>query len=350
MTDDEKRTILEELLSGCFYFTTKLGIYKVVSPTPEQKALGWYLAKSRCQSYSFDLISEEEATKKLDELGIWTYEDEGKLEISNKTIEDLKVDLYNAMFQLRQQESVRRRLKGIRTAIDESFNRKYYLMDKTFEFQRRLVAAQFLVGICTYDLKGNQMYKEDTFFNEDADLLQIAYSHFEKKIITEGEFREIARTSPWGGYYNFGAENVFGKPAAFLNDKQRTLIMFATMYSNARQSMDSPPDEVFEDDDMFDGWMLSERRKAEKDKEKKRADDHAGRMGKAGEVFIMAENPEEATRVAGINDFGNKMRLRDKLREVRAAAGEEIEEQNLSDVQMDLRRQMASEVVGKTGR
>jgi hypothetical protein len=55
-------------------------------------------------------------------------------------------------------------------------------------------------------------------------------------------------------------------------------------------------------------------------------------------MYLLAEDPQEANEVSRLNSFADKMRLRDRMREVKNRG--EVEELNLTDTQMKLRRQM----------
>ena len=117
--------------------------------------------------------------------------------------------------------------------------------------------------------------------------------------------------------------------------------MYSKMYDNAYQNPDCPPDEVIEDDDMFDGWMISERREREKNKKKKNLDKVTDQKG--DEIFVMADSPEDADDIVDVNDYSEKMRLRDRMRQIKASE-DMIEELDLRDVQMMLNRQLKNDL------
>ena len=251
------------------------------------------------------------------------------------------------MYNDRKKETIRTRIKGIRRATDEANKRKYSLFDKTLEHHMSLFRSKFLVGICIFDLSGKRMFDESSVLDSSSALSEIAYNEWEKNIITPEQFREVARTSPWTSYWSPFKEGVFGVSASHLNDKQRTIVMFSKMYDNAHQSMECPPDEVFEDDDMFDGWMIKERRDGEKTRKQKRADNSFdSKHSNAGEVFFSAESQNEANKIIDLNEFGEKMRLRRRSRELEVSEGP-VKEQELTDVKMKLRRQLIEEVTNK---
>jgi hypothetical protein len=75
------------------------------------------------------------------------------------------------------------------------------------------------------------------------------------------------------------------------------------MYDSAYEHPDCPDDEILNDDDAFDGWLIRERRKSEKDKGRKMVDDLVGgRHGGASEVFVLAKGKKDAARIEAAND------------------------------------------------
>jgi hypothetical protein len=128
--------------------------------------------------------------------------------------------------------------------------------------------------------------------------------------------RELAKTEPWRSQWAVGKPNPF---IGFLTNERTTLATYSRLYDDIRQrtSNDRPPDEVIDDDDMLDGWMIKERRKHEQDqadrKEKREKKFDDGR-----EIFIMAKTQAEADAIYNKNNptvRGNIKRRFDALME-----------------------------------
>ena len=107
------------------------------------------------------------------------------------------------------------------------------------------------------------------------------------------------------------------------------------MYDGAKEHPEGPDDDVLEDDDAFDGWCISERRKQEEERSKSRAEKMLpGNLKNANEVFVMANNRYEARDIHSLNDSGGKAVIQERKRALQT--NKEIKEQNLPDVQRDL--------------
>ena len=115
------------------------------------------------------------------------------------------------------------------------------------------------------------------------------------------------------------------------------------MYDNAYQSMECPPDAVFEDDDMFDGWMLDQKRKREIEQKQKSVNTINNIPDKAQEVFLTAPTREDADRIYGMNDPDARMKIKQREQMILAHNGDEVRAQDLPDTALELRKQQMEE-------
>ena len=361
MEAHERERIVAKLLSGITFFTFKEKRYKIINPTPEQLLLAEEIALEDSLSLSFkQLLSEEEAKQYLHNKKIWTYDDEKALKAAEKNLEDLKEALYKSLYNKNAQDAVRKKIKGTKKAMTEAMGRKYSISPMTLEYHRRSIKNQFLCAVCTFDEDNKQMYNTKDFGVTDSTLMERAYEARENDVITHEDMRDVARNEPWRSYWMVSKQNLFGNPmlnlfgptqseaviipSSHLNAYQRGMVAICKMYDNAAQHPDCPDDEVIDDHDMFDGWMIFENRKSEKDKKKKRLDEIADQKG--DELFFMAETKQEAREIHGVNDETEKMRLERRFDQIRRSEGV-LDETDLVDVKMSLRNQMMEQVKGQ---
>ena len=346
MLDHEKATIVEKILSGTVFFRTREVIYKIASPTRETRGLADFLANEASQDLNFSqLITKEELKETLNSKGIWTYEDDSKLKISEDTIEEIQISIYKNFFHSKAKASLKRRLIGLRQAISQANEKKSSLENVTLEAYFDFIKDRFIVGMSLYDINNNKIYDAENFFNQDSLMLDKSYDAWITEYSMFPHLREVSRTNPWKSYWDSCQSNsVFGPSTSELNIFQRNIILFSKMYDNARQSQEVPPDEVFEDDDAFDGWMAVQRKEAEKNRGKNNADKISGQKG--DEIF-MVTGKEDKDKVFNLNDHHERMTIKNKLSEVQSAGGEEIKESQLSDVQMRLQKELAEMVTNR---
>lgn len=80
------------------------------------------------------------------------------------------------------------------------------------------------------------------------------------------------------------------------------------MYENISKHPDCPPDNVINNDDLLDGWMIIEKQKREKEQTTAHVNDRLqGRHQKADEVFLPAKTKEEIDRIKNMNDTRGHM-------------------------------------------
>ena len=351
MKQNERDYYVAKLLSGSTYFTVGRNRYKIVNPNPDQVLLAEEIAREAVQQAAFrQLLTEEEATEYLHEKGIWTHENEKAYADSEDLIEDMKVELFETVFNKKACDSIRRKLTGIRKAMADGIQKKYSITAMTLEYYRRSTRDQFLAAVCTYDLEGNRVYNESNYFSADATIMERAYEARQADGIDQITMRDLARNEPWKSYWAVSKQNVFGSPSAnffgprgeeaviipssHLNQYQRAMVSISKMYDNEHQHPECPDESVINDDDCFDGWMIFENRKRQKEQKRKRLDALADKKG--DELFVMT-NKDDAGEVFELNNPGDNMRLKQRFNQIKREG--KVEEKDLFDVQMDLRRE-----------
>jgi hypothetical protein len=120
--------------------------------------------------------------------------------------------------------------------------------------------------------------------------------------------------------------------------------MFTKMYDNAREHSECPTDNIFEDDDLFDGWMILQRRENEKQKNKNRASKllEGKNLKNANEVFLVAGSQDEAQNIYDLNDPVSRNIIKERNNIVNNNKDAQIHEQNLPDVQRQLMMQQTN--------
>jgi hypothetical protein len=84
--------------------------------------------------------------------------------------------------------------------------------------------------------------------------------------------------------------------------------------------------------------MITQRRKIEKEKKQHQIDTLNPKLKNAQEVFLFANNQQEAEEIIGLNNMEGLNKMRSKISHVNKFGI--TEESKLPDVQMDLRNQL----------
>lgn len=345
MLETEKTKAVDILISGVIFFRCNKKIYKVHSPSSEMRALANFLASEASEELNFSqLLTSKQLAELYNQKGIWTYEEDEKLKASQDGIEELQIAVYKNFFNTKARDAVRRRLRGIRKVISAALMQKNILFNSSLESYYGFIKDRFLAAIALYDIQNNRIYEPDNIFKENSFMLDQAHNAWLSQYDLMSDVRGLALKGPWRHYWDTCKSiDIFGAPKSDLNIFQKNVVLFSKMYDNARESMNSPPDEVFDDHDAFDGWMASQRKESEKKKSQRNADELTKQKG--DEVF-MVTSKEDKDKVFDLNSYNEKMAMKKKLDEVRAAGGDEIKEGELSDVKMKLRQELVQMVTG----
>ena len=343
MDQDSKNFFVAQIMSGLKFFDVDGQRYKVVSPSSEIKLLGEYIYRETIQSSKYeDLITRDKAKMLLSTLDIWKSKDDKDFEDLEKYSDDLKIQLYQAFYKSKTQEDIRKKLKRTGNILQKAMVKKHSLEHATIEYHAYLTKKQFITALCILDKNNKNIYTEKDFWLSDPYILNGIINKMDSESISIPEFRDMAQNEPWRSLWTIGKEKVFGIPIKDLNDDQKTLVSFSKMYDNAYESTDCPPDDVFKDNDMFDGWMLLQKRQRENDKKQQDLDKITGQHGDAGEVFVVAETAEDIDRIQSLNDTGTRKQLANKFNYIKSQEGP-VQEKDLPDVKMALRQQAAEQ-------
>jgi len=246
-------------------------------------------------------VSNELCSKDIDE----------NLKKIEKEIENTKVRLFTSLFVPDVHRETKVRLAAIKEKQLEMQRNRHMFDHMTLEGFANMIKKQYLVSETLYYAESNERVWDNVDAIDMSMLERVVSEEFYQSVGID-EIRELARTDPWRNYWNINKSNPFGGSCTIeLTDEQRTLILFSKMYDSAYDHQNCPPDDIINDDDLFDGWMISERRKGEKDKMSHQFDERMSKqnskMQNADEVFLVAKTKEDAQRINGMNDTRGKI-------------------------------------------
>ncbi len=349
MEEGRRNFLTYQIVSGLKFITIDGIRYKLIAPSKELKLLAEHVYQETIHSLRFDnLITQEKADLFLLRLNTWGPQDNEALTKLEKYLDDKKVDLYHALYDMERQKRLRRTIDGIKASIHKSYLRKHSLDYMTLNYHALITKRKFITAMCLRDTHNNPVYSEKDFWDADSTTLEQVTDKLDQDIVSMEEFRELARNEPWRSMWSLGKETCMGSPVIEWTEEQKHLVAFAKMYDNAYQSPEAPSDDVFEDDDMFDGWMIDQKRLREKDQKQKQVDTLNNVPDKAQEVFVFAPTKEDAERVYDLNDTTSRMKIKQRQKFIDAKG--EVEAKDLPDTQMELRNQQMREYKEKMSR
>jgi hypothetical protein len=243
---------------------------------------------------------------------LWTEHDQAQLELLSTTLDDMKAELYDSWNQSNKRLAIRHALKKGYVERDRLENKKHALDYLTCEGIAISAKHRFLMGCSLLNGDGSPYWPHHSRWNYADSLVDKATEIVNRDRLNESQFRELAQNEPWRSYW--GAKGVVGRgvldmASVDLTDDQRALVLWSTIFDSIRESPNCPPDSIFADDDMLDGWMIIQRRRREAEMDKQAIGDKQGnsKAMNSDEVFIMAETIEDAKKIEKLNDSVGSM-------------------------------------------
>ena len=275
------------------------------------------------------IYTRSEMLEIMIEQGVWSEEEEKEIEKTKKSMEDLKVEIYKSFLNGPKREKTRDKLKKLQKKQIELLSKKHANDQNNCE------------GIATYAkwnwVIENSTYKEDgSKYNfSDVGIATVLRKYNSDNIDVE-EFRELARTDPWRSIWSISEspESIFNRRTSELSTDQQNLIAWSKLYDSIGESPEAPIDDIINDDDAIDGWLIDQRRKREKDKNKFKLDGYDDKHQGADEVYIMTSSKEEAAEVYDMNDAQGRMTVKSREKTVKEAGGKFVNHRDFRDVKI----------------
>jgi len=326
---------LSRILSGFYYFILDNKKYKLVYPDICVRYEAEIYADIERENNRFnEWINEEDILYYLIDYDLWTRGGDNALKDLEQQIEDQKVQLYKSILNPTQTKQIRRHLEGSKKSYSRLYNIRHSLDHLTLNGYCENIKNQYILIHSLYDNDNNKIF--DSLDSTDYTTLNKFSDAISTQIIDISLFKEIARSTIWRNYWSANKDNLFDKSVVNWTDEQKTLVVLTKMYDGAYEHPECPQDSVFEDDDMFDGWMISQKRANEESKNKNRANKilEGKKLDKAQEVFLMAQTQEESQNIYNLNDSQSRNIIKEREKAIDSFGS--INHDSLPDIQRDL--------------
>lgn len=288
-------------------------------------------------------LTDHQVLQLLVHNGLCSADIDSNLKEIDKVIEDHKIRLFKSAFSTDDVKKIRNTLNMVRSKQEQMLDTRHSLDHLTLKGFGEMVKQQFIMFHSLYNIDGSKVWEEAT--DIDIKLLELAMVQAARTRPSVAQFRELARTDPWRSYWNISKGQPFGVSPIELTEDQRTLIMFTKMYDSAYEHPECPPDDILKDDDMFDGWMISNQRKNEKEKMTHQLEDRFAKHGDAQEIFIPVKNKEQARKINELNDTQGVMVKAQREAALKKAG--KLRENQLPDKRIEIQAQANQQYIDK---
>lgn len=329
-------TYLSRILSGFYIFFYNSQRYKLIYPDISIKYEAELYADEQYHKNKFnDWINDDDILYTLIDMGVWNHHMEQELDNFTTKIEDAKVDLFKNAINTTKLKYYRKNLSNLNSSYNKLYTIRHSLDHLTPTGYATSLKNQYVLVQSLYDFNNQRLFND--MDNADFNLLNDLSNTITENMISMTTFRLIARSELWRNYWSANKDRLFDKATVNWTDEQKILVVVSKMYDSAYEHPECPADNVIEDDDMFDGWMIAQRRENERQKSKSRTEKMLGnKLSKAGEVFLVANSQEEANNIYGLNDNQSKHVINERQNIILRSGGSDVDVNNLPDVQRDL--------------
>ena len=325
--------IICRILSGKLMFKVNDKIYIVNQPDKIVRLHAQRIYNEAYESTIFEgWFTHERLKNLLMFYGLLEKDYKDKMKLMEQTIDNLKMNLYQNRADPVKCKDLTSRLGQLREKHNKLYGILHSLDHYTAEGYAEEVKNNYLLIKTLVDENENLIWCNESDVN--IIFLQSIVFEINKHNISISDFREIARTEPWMSYWRISKGNPFDACPINWTEEQKTLVLFSQMYDNVYQHPDFPGEDVMNNDDMLDGWLLTVKKEQEKEKTKQKIQRKGDKHQKATEMFIPVSSAEEAKQIDDMNIPQNKL-IKIK-REQKIQKEGRVKEANLPDVKMKI--------------
>ena len=315
--------------------------YVIYDPTVKERYIAQFYYEKLYDKLSSDMMTRDQAEALLIERSIWSEEKNKKIEYLKDLIKKLREQLPLVQFQSNRRDDILRHIENSKKDLSELATIKNSLLVNTVEYQAMLARYKMFVFLLSRNISGDRVWDDWNIFEKNDDKLihYLVNQCFLKEQIDDSKLRELARTEPWRSIWCLSNKTgeLWSVPNVAITDLQKALSSWSMIYDMAYESMDTPTDDVINNDELFDNWLeqQAEKRKNERIKNSGNAGiTNNQKIANSKEIGVIAETPEDAKKIFNLNDNSGKQLLANRFNVVEKKGV--IDEGYMPDIQRQL--------------
>jgi acylphosphatase len=337
---NKEEGLLYRIISGVHHVSIDGSRYKIVTPTLDIRQRAYFIYEDIVQNHRFDTkqwLTRGEVDTLLYREKIWDKNVQDDLKILKNRLDDLKIELYLKFLDPTMKKKIKKSIKLGSQKVAKLQSKQSEMDHLTLEHYAETIKHEYILSQTIYNEKDQLAFD---FEKTPQNKMHHVINELHKHAITTSELRSLSRSDLWRSYWNCTSENIFPGPVYNWSDDQRMLITFTKMYDNIYENPERPEDEVIQDDDALDGWMIFIKRRQEKERKKtKLMDAIGGKYKNANEIFIVTDSAEEARQIYSLNDAQGMAEVQ-HIKKMGKDADQPIPWQELPHVQLQLQQQL----------
>lgn len=330
--------LVHRILSGKLIFVVDGNYYELRKPSLDIKmeADSLYSSTYEDNLYNENFWLAEDIENLLIELNILYYDSKKILQKIEKSLENSKIDLFKNYFDITKRTKIKNRIHNIKNDIDSMYSKQHSLDFLTLEHYCDNMRHEFIISHTLYNKNNNLIFENN---NIDYLIFNNIISVISKHMIDITTYKKIARCDYWRNYWSNNKTNVIEDPVSEWSEEQKSLINISCMYDKIYEHPECPQDDIINDDDALDGWMMFQKQKNDLQKKEKGVDSMlSGKIKNSSEVFLMAGNKDQAQDILGLNSQESSNIVKSKIDTVISRGV--VRDGELPDVKQRLMKQL----------
>jgi hypothetical protein len=346
MKQHEREFFIATIRSGKVFINNKSKNIKLVihPPTIDQVAESCQIYNDSYEhGYVDGMMNEDEMLDWMINSGLWSKEDDEVMESTKKDIEKLKIEIFNARNDSNLKNRIRLYLRAAEKHLLKYISKRNLYHQNTLEGFASTEKLSWIIKNTTYH--NNKLYN----FNELS--LPYVFEEWQNSFLTESQSRELARSEPWKSLWvikDSAKIKLFNNPKnTELGYNQKNLIIWSQMYDNIQESLDCPPKDIIEDDDMLDGWFIIQAKKRDKERAEQELNNSTSneKIKNAAEVFVVTKDNNSASRINDMNSI-HAQRIKKQRESIIKSKGL-LNDHDLPDQRLNIQMQQNNQSIGK---
>lgn len=303
----DNEIILYRIINGYYYINVDNIKYKILLPNIDVKQQAYVIYSSLLDDHKFEIdswLNQESVNHLLKRYDLWDDTKEKSYKELLKTLDKSKIEYFLNFNHDINKKNFKKNITVITNNIDKAHAQKHYFDHLTLEHYAQSIKNQYLICSTVYREDGSKVFNDIEDVN--TNLLDRILSEIYANSLGTEDIKKIARYELWKSYWGSSKENIFPGCVKDWTDEQRSLVNFTKTLDSIREHMEAPPEEVIEDNDALDGWILYQHEKIAKEKKEKHISEKYGLNNKNNnEIFLMSSSNADTKEILSLNDKEN---------------------------------------------
>lgn len=341
--DSKLNSLLYRILKDRLWVSVDGLSFFIIEPTLDLLEESWFIYNQAYEkAYADENLTQDELTMFLADQDIWSPFEERILEEKRKELDDAKVDAFQVFFKSKELRNAKFKIKRISDEISKMIGKKHSMDHLSCEGVAEQSRFNWIISRSCF-------HKDGACVNWAERNLSSFISAYRENFIDHSDFRKIARNDPWRSMWSLSKKTgkLFNEPSTLLSQNKLNLCSYSSMYDSVYENPEAPNEKVIEDDDCLDGWFIFQKRKHDQSKKERESEEliKNPKIKNAKEVFLMANNKQEADEIYGLNNSLSRITLQQRQQIIEQKG--KASDLDFVDVQTDLQMQQNQAFVSK---